>query len=71
MPPPLTKKGAKAYHNVGEEAEVVEGGAHSPLPQGVKEDIVGGTTLVPMELVEQTVALVKLLWVLKGGDSTS
>lgn len=42
----------------------MEGGAHPPLPQGMEEDIVIRTTLVAMELVEQTVSLVMLFSIL-------
>lgn len=53
-------------HGYGrEEAEVVEGGADPPLPQGMEEDVVGGATLVAMELVEETVTLMESVWVLE------
>jgi hypothetical protein len=42
----------------------VKGRCDPPLPEGVQENVVRGTTLVAMELVEQTVPWMKLVGVL-------
>ena len=44
----------------------MKGRRDSPLPQGMKENVVRRATLVAMELVEQSVTWVELVWVLKG-----
>ena len=39
-------------------------GGDPPLPQGVQEHVVWGTALIAMELVEQAMTLVEVIWIL-------
>ena len=53
------------YHYLRQEAEVVEGPTHPPLPKCMQQYVVLLPALIAVKLVEQPVTIVKRVWILQ------